>query len=80
MEIRREHLVQSVAVRSKDNDPHPAVRKLAFREMMGMEKVAVPSLAGRAETTGSGYKVKRCAHGKGAFLTTPKKSLFHTEI
>lgn len=37
----------------KDNDPHPAARKLAFREMVGMEKVAVPSFGGSAETTGS---------------------------
>lgn len=33
----------SLAVKIKDNDPHPTRRKLAFGEVIGMEKVAVPS-------------------------------------
>lgn len=54
MEIHREHLVQCLAVKMKDNDPHSTVRKLAFREVMPIEKVAVPSLGGSAEIAGSG--------------------------
>lgn len=38
----RKHLVQSLATKMKDSDPHPIMRKLTLREAMGLVKVLMP--------------------------------------